>query len=74
MKTKTFLVAYRYGGAEWNVELHAESFEDAQARLGQLTFGRVEGELIAKIPASLGPLAALAAFVQNAFSMFRRTA
>lgn len=62
---KTFLVSYRHEGTQWNVEIKARDFADAKARVGQLALGRVEGEVLAKIPASLGPLAALTAWVRN---------
>lgn len=65
MKFKNYLVSYRYDGGEWNIELPAESEEDARRRLGQLHFGRLEGEVIARIPGALGPIAALAAGVRN---------
>jgi hypothetical protein len=64
---KRYLVSYRHDGGEWNVELQARSLEDARRRLDQLVFGRLEGEIIAKIPAPLGPLAALTASVRNFF-------
>lgn len=62
---KRYLVSYRHEGSQWNVELPAESLEDARRRLSQLALGRVDGELIADIPGALGPLAALAAFARN---------
>ena len=62
---KNYLVSYRYGGAQWNIEIPASSLEDAKSRLNQLTFGRVEGEVIATIPGSLGPMAMIAATVRN---------
>lgn len=65
---KKYLVSYRHDGAQWNVELQATSFEDAERRLSQLTFGRVDGELIASVPSSFGPLAMFAARVRNLLS------
>lgn len=69
---KTYLVSYRHDGGEWNIELPATSLEDAQRRLGQLHFGRVDGEIIATIPNSIGFLAMLAARVRNAVSALGR--
>lgn len=68
---KRYLVAYRHDGGEWNIELPASSLEDARQRLGQLTFGRLEGEIVAKIPGAFGPFAALAATVRNMLSANR---
>lgn len=68
---KRFLVSYRHDGGSWNVELPADNLEDAQRRLSQLTFGRLEGEIVAKVPGALGPFAALAAAVRNSFASSR---
>tara|TARA_R110001592_G_scaffold229029_2_gene485642 strand:+ start:177 stop:425 length:249 start_codon:yes stop_codon:yes gene_type:complete len=65
---KNYLVSYRYDGGQWNIELPATSIEDARRRLSQLHFGQLEGELIANIPGSMGPLAILAAWVRNTFA------
>lgn len=62
---KNYLVSYRHDGAQWNIELPATSIEDAERRLGQLHFGRVDGEIVANIPGSMGPIAVLAARVRN---------
>lgn len=62
---KRYLVSYRHDGAQWNIELPATSHEDAKQRLSQLHFGRVDGEIIADIPGSMGPLAELAARFRN---------
>ena len=47
---KSFLVSYRYEGAEWNVELPAQSWEDARRRVSALSLARCEGEVIARLP------------------------
>lgn len=65
MKFKRFLVSYRLDGAQWNIEIPATSLEDAERRLGQLHFGRVEGEVIATMPSAMGPIAGLAAWFRN---------
>lgn len=42
-----FLVDYEFNGETYSVDLEAESWEDAEARLyAILVSGRVEGELI----------------------------
>ncbi|MEL7720947.1 hypothetical protein AAG598_12965 [Citromicrobium bathyomarinum] len=58
-------MSYRYDGAQWNIEVPATSIEDAQRRLGQLHFGRVDGEVIAHVPGSIGPIAELVARLRN---------
>lgn len=62
---KRYLVSYRHDGAQWNIELPAASLEDAKRRLSQLHFGRVDGEIIARIASPLGPIAMLFARLRN---------
>lgn len=64
-ESKTFLISYHHQGAEWVLELKAHSAEDARERLKVLPLARIDGELVAKIPVSLGPLAAVATFLRN---------
>jgi hypothetical protein len=47
---KYYLVDYNYLGERWCIELPADSWEDAQARLRRLSCGRVTGEIKAVIP------------------------
>lgn len=48
---KPFICRFPYDGSEWNVEIHARDFDDAKRRLERIgTHGKVEGELMAKIP------------------------
>jgi hypothetical protein len=68
---KRYLVSYRHDGGDWNIELPALNLEDARQRLGKLTFARVEGEIVAKVPGAFGPFAALAAAVRNMLSASR---
>lgn len=51
---KIFTCSYRYAGKEWSVDFPATSFEDAEARLSAMHFGKVDGELVATIPAASG--------------------
>lgn len=53
---KTFLVSYNYEGAQWNLEIKARDFADAQARLSRLCFASLDGEIQAKIPMPRGRL------------------
>ena len=64
----TYLVTYRHDGAEWCLKLKAASIQDARARLGKLALGRVDGELIATVPATAGWLVRAVVALQNAFS------
>lgn len=65
---RTFLVNYQHGGQRYALEIQAEDAEDAKARLGSLMFGQVQGEVAAKLPASLGPFASIICSVRNAFA------
>lgn len=62
---RTFLVRYRYEGAEYGLELKATDLADAQRRVSQLGFAKLDGELITTVPAALGLLAIAAAAIQN---------
>ena len=66
--SKTYVVRYRHDGADWLLELKANDFDDAKARLAKLPYANIDGELVAKVPAALGPLAMIAAAVRNSFS------
>lgn len=48
---KTYLCSYNYEGGSWSFQIQAQSFADAQARLDLLYFAKVDGELVAEIPA-----------------------
>jgi hypothetical protein len=63
---KRYLVCYRHDGGDWNIEIPARSVDDARQRLSKLALGRLEGEIVAKIPSALSPFAAAAAFLRNA--------
>ena len=65
---ETYLVTYRHEGSDWSLELPAKSYEDAHRRLSQLSLARVDGVGIAKIPGSLGPIAALVTTARNALA------
>lgn len=51
-KWPTFICSYRYKGATWDIDLPAEDWDDARARLSVISMGKVEGPLAAKIPAN----------------------
>ena len=64
---KVFTCSYKYKGKSWCVSLPAEGFEDAEARLSALHFGRVDGEIVAEIPANpaTGVLVRVASLLRN---------
>lgn len=69
MSYKTYLFSYRHNGAEWNFEIQATSEADAKARVAKLAYASYDGELIAKIPASLGFIPRLMVSVRNTLSL-----
>ena len=71
MNLRTFLVSYNHDGARWSLEIKARDFSDAKARLNALTFASIDGELIRRVPASLGPIAIISTAVRNAFARFK---
>lgn len=69
---RTYLFSYNYGGSNWNIEIRAESPEDAQQRVSRLVFATYQGEVVAKVPASLGAPVRLAVLMQNASRWLKR--
>ncbi len=65
---KTFLVNYQHGGQRYALEIRAADEADAKSRLGSLVYGRVQGEVSAKLPFPLGPFARLFCSVRNALA------
>ncbi|RJQ47519.1 MAG: hypothetical protein C4528_04825 [Gammaproteobacteria bacterium] len=51
---KTYLFSYHHDGAQWNFEIPAKDAEDAKTRLAKLVYAKLDGELIAKLPATVG--------------------
>lgn len=48
------------------VEIPASSLDDAQARINKLPHAQVMGEMVAKIPASMGIIARCLCWLRNA--------
>lgn len=63
---KTFLMTYQHEGAEWVFEIKAKDIRDANARRAKLAYARLDGELIARVPSSMGIFARIATFLKNA--------
>ena len=62
---KTHLFSYRYGGAEWTLEIKARDAQEARERVKALPLARYDGQLIATVPHSAGPLVRLAVWLRN---------
>ncbi len=68
IQDKTYLFSYRHDGAEWVFEVRAQDESDARARVAKMAYATLDGELVAKIPASFGLLPRLIVSVRNALS------
>jgi hypothetical protein len=55
---KRYLFEYRHEGADWALEIAAESPHDAMQRLKALSWARYKGEVLATIPVPGGDLIA----------------
>ena len=66
-KTKSFLCSYHHDGAEWSVTIQAYDRQDAEARLKKLGFLRLDGELVATLPAKCGVLVRIICWFRNLF-------
>lgn len=69
--TKEFLCSYHHDGAEWSVNIHAYDWKDAEERCKKLGWLRLDGEVVAKVPARLGLLAKFGCWIGNVFRMLR---
>lgn len=47
---RTYLFTYRYDGAEYSLEVPADSLDEAKGRVSQMGLARHEGEVFVKIP------------------------
>lgn len=48
---KRYLCEYPFKGSKWSFEIYAQSFEDADARIRQMTLASVKGEVALKVGA-----------------------
>lgn len=62
---KTYLFSYQHAGAQWSFEIPAKDAEDAKARLARLAYARLDGELVARLPATVGVFAWLLTNLRN---------
>lgn len=62
---KKFLVSYQFDGAQWNIEIPAQNLQEAESRLYNLRFGKVDGEILTILPASMGTVAKIATSLRN---------
>jgi hypothetical protein len=72
MSTKqwpTWLFSYNLDGKQWSMEIVAPTADEAKRRLdAAATWGKLDGELIAKVPVAWGGfLIPLVIWVRNAF-------
>lgn len=64
---RTYVISYRFQGANWGTTIKATSADEAKSRIEQMgAFGTVDGELMASIPGPLGPIARLWVWLANA--------
>jgi hypothetical protein len=63
---RTFLVTYPHAGEWWGLEIKARDADDARARLRQLAYAKVDGELALSVYVPIGPLARLRAWTNSA--------
>jgi len=59
------LFEYRFNGAEWGFEIAAASSAEAHERLKALAWAHYKGRVFATIPATMGPLVRVVAFLRN---------
>lgn len=67
-KTKNFLCSYHHDGAEWSITIQAYDRDDAEARVKKLGYLRLDGELIATVPARCGFIVRFLCWIKNLFT------
>lgn len=65
MDYTTHLFSYRFKGKVYTVDIVARDEAEAKERLKALAWAEYDGELVARIPTELGPLARLAIAARN---------
>jgi len=63
--TKKFLTSYHHDGSEWSLTIDAYDWADAESRVKKLGYLRLDGELMATIPAKLGWLVKITCAIRN---------
>lgn len=71
----THLFSYRLNGKTYTVDIVAKDSAEAKERLKALAWAQYDGELVARVPASIGLLARIAVRLRNVtHTMFSRSA
>lgn len=64
-ETRKYLCSYFHDDMWWSVEITAYDREDAEARVKKLGYLRLDGELMATVPAKCGFLVRFVVWVKN---------
>ncbi len=59
---KTYACQYNFEGSKWIVEIQAKSHEEAEARLRNIGYGQVLGEVKLQMKIPVGPFQRLLRF------------
>jgi hypothetical protein len=62
---KKYLCQYQFEGKQWLIDIHARSWDEAEARLKTVRNGKVIGEIDGEVPVSIGWLAKLIVWWKN---------
>lgn len=64
----THIFSYRYEGKSYTVDIVAKDAAEAKERLKALAWAQYDGELVARIPRSAGPLVRIGVWLRNHLS------
>ncbi len=67
VRYKKFLFTYPFNGKKWCGEVYAQSWEEAGAKMKAMGWGKIDGEHVASIPASVGSWVPLLVWLRNLF-------
>jgi hypothetical protein len=62
----THIFSYRFNDRQYTIDIVAKDDTEAKERLKALAWAKYDGELVARIPSSLGIFARLSVAVRNA--------
>ena len=65
MRYKKFFFTYPFNGKKWCGEVYAQTWEEAEAKIRAMDWGKIDGEHVASIPASVGSWVPLLVWLRN---------
>jgi len=68
-KFQRYLFEYKFGNAEWGIEIVAANPAEARERLKAISWAQYKGEIVTRVPLTPGPLNRALARIRAALSI-----